>query len=418
MFHTVNIPSSWGIFPRLVLHLLLHKNNNNLHGITATAIEIYMDNCYDLMRDKQKIAVEGFGRSRKVSGRGSFLETCEVKRDSAGKWVPPRTLVEKEGYGTRGAKSTILSDSNSLLDFMRIVEATRTSKSHKLNERSSRSHCVITLSIPSISNAKYMLVDLAGSERIMKSGTIQCEMKAAEARNINTSLTSLGRCITALANGNTFVPYRDSVLTMLLKQSLGGRCYTSVIITGTEDEEMHGETMASIQFGRRCSKVVNKKSQETICSSKNTNEMKTVLIAQLRLVDNELQAMLNSGKAGGINEEFPKSLQQSFMSNLNKFKHHKREFEKCKQQIKAGSTKSGLQKAKKYEESQVKNLQGILVRSMTTGVYTDPCPSYMKNVQRRIDIVSTLRGMNANMDSITDVEIPLTIDHLLLGYEG
>ena len=404
----------WGIFPRLVLHLLMHKNSNNILGITATAVEIYMDNCYDLMREKQKIAVEGFGRSRKVSGRGSFLETCEVKRDSSGKWVPPRTLVEKEGYGMRGAKSTILSDANSLLDFMRIVEATRTSKSHKLNERSSRSHCVITLSIPSISNAKYMLVDLAGSERIMKSGTIQCEMKAAEARNINTSLTSLGRCITALANGNTFVPYRDSVLTMLLKQSLGGRCFTSVIITGTEDEEMHGETMASIKFGIRCSKVVNKKS---ICNN-NTDEMKSNLIAQLQLVDKELQAMSEAGKAGGINEDFPKSLQQSFMSNMEKFKHHKQNLISCTQQLKAGSTKAGLQKSKRYEESQVKNLQGILVRSMTTGVYTDPCPSYMKNVQRRIDIVSTLRGMNVNIDSITDVDIPLTLDHLLLGYEG
>ena len=90
----------------------------------------------------------------------------------------------------------------------------------------------------------------------------------------------------------------------------------------------------------------------------------------------------------------------------------------CTQQLKAGSTKAGLQKSKRYEESQVKNLQGILVRSMTTGVYTDPCPSYMKNVQRRVDIVSTLRGMNVNIDSITDVDIPLTLDHLLLAYEG
>ena len=417
MFHTVDIPNSWGIFPRVALHLILHKSKNNSHGITATAVEIYMDNCYDLMREKQKIAVEGFGRSRKVSGRGSFLETCEVKRDASGKWVPPRTLVEKEGYGMRGAKSTILSDVNSLLDFMRIVEATRTSKSHKLNERSSRSHCVITLSIPSISNAKYMLVDLAGSERIMKSGTIKCEMKAAEARNINTSLTSLGRCITALANCS-FVPYRDSVLTMLLKQSLGGRCVTSVIITGTEDEEMHGETMASIKFGIRCSKVVNKNEHEAICSSNNSDEMKSNLMAQLQSVDKELQAIIDSGRAGGINTEFPKSLQQSFMINMEKFKHHKSHLISCTQKLKAGSAKAGLQKSKRYEESQVKNLQGILVRSMTTGVYTDPCPSYMKNVQRRIDIVSTLRGMGANIDSMTDVEIPMTLDHLLLGFEG
>lgn len=68
----------------------------------------------------------------------------------------------------RDAKSIIISDAKLLLDFMSVVEATRTSKSHKLNQRSSRIHTVITLTIPFISNAKYMSVDLAGSERIVK----------------------------------------------------------------------------------------------------------------------------------------------------------------------------------------------------------------------------------------------------------
>lgn len=415
VFNNVTIPNSWGLFPRVLLHLL-HGSGSEIHGVAATAVEIYMDNCYDLIRDKHKIAVEGFGRSRKVSGRGSFLETCEVKRDDSGKWIPPRTLVENkmnEGYVMRGAKSKILSDAHDLLDFMRVVEATRTSKSHKLNERSSRSHCVITLSIPSLSSAKYMLVDLAGSERIMKSGTIENEVKAAEAKNINTSLTSLGRCITALARGETFVPYRDSVLTMLLKQSLGGRCCTSVIITGTEDEQMHSETMSSIQFGRRCSKVANRKhSQEKIC----TDEMKSNLLAELQLIDAELQTMIESGKSGGLNHDFPITLQQSFTRNMEKFQHRKLALHTYQQQMKAG--KAGLQKTKQYEESQVKNLQGILLRSMTTGVWTDPCPSYIKNVQRRIDIISTLRGMHADLGSMSDIEIPMTFGHLLRGFEG
>ena len=433
-FRNVNIPNSWGLFPRIVLHLLSiqQQHNNNNVGITATAVEIYMDNCYDLLNDKQKIAVEGYGRSRKVSGRGSFLETCEVKRDANGKWIPPRTEVDRqpidnEGYSMRGATSTILSDVRTLRDFLSIVEATRTSKSHKLNERSSRSHCVITLSIPSISSsAKYMLVDLAGSERIMKSGSIQCELKAAEARNINTSLTSLGRCITALSKGDVFIPYRDSVLTMLLKQSLGGRCYTSVIITGTLDEEMMGETLASIQFGKRCCKVVNRhgKEEDQPCGNNNdTSEVvKANLLAELQSIDEELQLMTTSGKAGGLNTtDFPKSLQTSFMSNMKKYQHHKNALQSCQQSIKAG--KSGLQKTKQYEESQVKNLRGILLRQMTTGIWVDPAPSYMKHVRRRIDIVSMLRGMcngkkDEVVDSIVGIEIPLTLDHFMLGYEG
>jgi hypothetical protein len=67
-----------------------------------------------------------------------------------------------------------------------------------------------------------MFVDLAGSERIAKS---QSEaMRAEEAKNINTSLSALGRVINALSKGGNFVPYRDSALTMLMKESLSGNC--------------------------------------------------------------------------------------------------------------------------------------------------------------------------------------------------
>ena len=425
-FHNVKIPVSWGSFPRIVLSLLNKSKIST--GITATAVEIYMDNCYDLMRDGQKIAVvAGFGRSRKVSGRGSFLETTAVKRDSAGKWIPPRTLVDKpkknEGYEMRGAKSLILTDVHSLLEFMSIVEATRTSKSHKLNERSSRSHCVITLSIPATSSAKYMCVDLAGSERIMKSGSIDNELKAAEARNINTSLTSLGRCINALVSGNpsAFVPYRDSILTMLLKQSLGGSCYTSVIITGTEDALHSAETLSSIQFGTRCSRVSNKE-QAVVAQMKKRKEREEIkgeLLAELHVIDEEIQSIVDAGRAGGMNLDFPNSLRQSFSDNMKKYQHHKSALATCKQQIKAGQAQAGMEKAKQYEESQVNNLRGILLRSMTTGVYTDPCSRYIKIVQRRIDIISTLRGMNVkDVSSIPNIEVPLTLEHLSRGYEG
>lgn len=87
-----------------------------------------------------------------------------------------------------------------------------------------------------------MFVDLAGSERIAKS---QAEaMRAEEAKNINTSLSALGRVINALSkDGNGgFVPYRDSALTMLLKESLSGNCQTSLIVTVAEAAEYQNET--------------------------------------------------------------------------------------------------------------------------------------------------------------------------------
>lgn len=116
-----------------------------------------------------------------------------------------------------------------MMEIMRLVEATRTAKSHAINDRSSRSHCMVTLK-QTIKNGnlqtqnKFIFVDLAGSERILKSKVDS--LRATEAKNINTSLSALGRVVNHLSsNGNTgFIPFRDSALTMLMKESLTGNC--------------------------------------------------------------------------------------------------------------------------------------------------------------------------------------------------
>lgn len=82
-------------------------------------------------------------------------------------------------------------------------------------------------------------------------------MKAQEAKNINTSLSALGRCINELSKkGNgSFVPYRDSALTMLMKESLAGNCRTSLIVTIAESAEMSHESVSSLRFGLSCGKI-------------------------------------------------------------------------------------------------------------------------------------------------------------------
>jgi hypothetical protein len=113
---------------------------------------------------------------------------------------------------------------------MKIIEATRTAKSHALNDRSSRSHCLVSIKLTRKSgskavSSKFTFVDLAGSERITKS--LATEIKAAEAKNINTSLSALGRTIKELSKSKQgFIPWRDSALTMLMKDSLSGNCIT------------------------------------------------------------------------------------------------------------------------------------------------------------------------------------------------
>jgi len=106
---------------------------------------------------------------------------------------------------------------------------------NSLNDRSSRSHTILVLEYKqlnkdgSIKSAKLNLVDLAGSERISKTGAAGKILE--EAKKINQSLTSLGRVILALSNGEAHVPFRDSKLTHLLKESLGGNSKTTLICT-------------------------------------------------------------------------------------------------------------------------------------------------------------------------------------------
>ena len=83
-------------------------------------------------------------------------------------------------------------------------------------------------------------------------------LKAEEAKNINTSLSALGRCINDLCiSSGGYIPYRDSSLTILMKDSLCGNCKTSLIITVAEDYEMSNETISSIRFGLSYSKIAN-----------------------------------------------------------------------------------------------------------------------------------------------------------------
>ena len=97
------------------------------------------------------------------------------------------------------------------------------------------------------------LVDLAGSERLKKSKSV--DQRAVEARSINLSLTTLGKCVNARATGQMHVPFRDSKLTRLLQESLGGNAKTSMIVAVRGDGDHAEETYQSLEFGSRAMHV-------------------------------------------------------------------------------------------------------------------------------------------------------------------
>ena len=144
-------------------------------------------------------------------------------------------------------------------------ELARTVAAHQLNQRSSRSHTVLTVHIESRSrvestdkvvNSKLNLVDLAGSERTKKTGSSGLTLK--EATYINKSLSFLEQVVIALSsNIRDHIPYRQSRLTNLLRDSLGGNCKT-VMIANIWPEASHiEETIGTLKFATRMMRVSN-----------------------------------------------------------------------------------------------------------------------------------------------------------------
>ncbi|RVW97760.1 Kinesin-like protein KIN-UC [Vitis vinifera] len=167
---------------------------------------------------------------------------------------------------------------------LQIGEANRHAANTKLNTESSRSHAILMVyvrrsvhkkvedeissqekvnrsdvpggsRIPIVRKSKLLIVDLAGSERVDKSGSEGQLLE--EAKFINLSLTSLGKCINALAENSPHIPIRDSKLTRLLRDSFGGSARTSLIITIGPSARHHAETTSTIMFGQRAMKIVN-----------------------------------------------------------------------------------------------------------------------------------------------------------------
>lgn len=126
-----------------------------------------------------------------------------------------------------------------------------------MNAESSRSHSIFILTISqkntingTTKTGKLYLVDLAGSEKVGKTGATGQTLE--EAKKINKSLTTLGMVINALTDGKSHhIPYRDSKLTRILQESLGGNSRTTLIINASPSSFNDAETMSTLRFGVR-----------------------------------------------------------------------------------------------------------------------------------------------------------------------
>uniref|UniRef100_A0A4W4GFP1 Kinesin-like protein KIF16B n=1 Tax=Electrophorus electricus TaxID=8005 RepID=A0A4W4GFP1_ELEEL len=191
-------------------------------------------------------------------------------------------------------------------ELMEAGNINRTTASTCMNDTSSRSHAIFTINftqakfdaeMPCETVSKIHLVDLAGSERADATGATGVRLK--EGGNINKSLVTLGNVISALADMSpdggssqvkkkqVFVPYRDSVLTWLLKDSLGGNSKTIMIATLSPADVNYGETLSTLRYANRAKNIINK---PTINEDANVR-----LIRELRAEIARLKALLVQG---------------------------------------------------------------------------------------------------------------------------
>merc|ERR1712130_1094622 len=140
-----------------------------------------------------------------------------------------------------------------------IAKKNRSASATDMNAHSSRSHMLLVVDVSGINipaNIKYFgklyLVDLAGSERVKKSGA---KGQAKEAQNINKSLSALGDVMQALQQKQKFIPYRDSTLTDLMANALGGNAKTIMFINCCPAAAHAFETVSSLKFAKRVGKI-------------------------------------------------------------------------------------------------------------------------------------------------------------------
>ena len=171
---------------------------------------------------------------------------------------------KNRGVYVKGLLEIYVSSVQEVYEVMRRGGASRSVASTNMNAESSRSHSIFVITITqknvetgSAKSGQLFLVDLAGSEKVGKTGASGQTLE--EAKKINKSLSALGMVINNLTDGKSVhIPYRDSKLTRILQESLGGNSRTTLIVNCSPSNYNDAETVSTLRFGMRAKAIKNK----------------------------------------------------------------------------------------------------------------------------------------------------------------
>mmetsp|Transcript_26062 Transcript_26062/g.42052 ORF Transcript_26062/g.42052 Transcript_26062/m.42052 type:complete len:770 (-) Transcript_26062:4218-6527(-) len=234
-----HLPDMLGLVPRVcsLLFKRIRERGDDDYKVYVTYLEIYNEQVCDLLRKgpgKAKLAI----------------------RDNA-----------HSGVAVDGIHQVAVSSVDEILEQVEVGASVRTTGSTQMNAKSSRSHAILTIVVEQEDRvfgtsrvAKFHLVDLAGSERNKRTGAVGERFQ--ESIQINQGLLALGNVISILgdesnASSKVYVPYRQSKLTRLLRDSLGGNSRTLFIACVSPADESHGETLNSLKYANRARNIKN-----------------------------------------------------------------------------------------------------------------------------------------------------------------
>ncbi|KAH7857563.1 hypothetical protein Vadar_014050 [Vaccinium darrowii] len=221
--------------------------------VQVSVLEIYNEEIYDLLSTNNGVGLS-FGWSK---GNAS-----KVRLEVMGKKAKNATFIS-------GTEATKISKEIQKVEKRRIVKSTL------CNERSSRSHCMIILDVPTV-GGRLMLVDMAGSENIEQAGQNGLEAKMQTGK-INQGNIALKRVVESIANGDSHVPFRDSKLTMLLQDSFeDDKSKILMILCASPDpKEMH-KTISTLEYGAKAKCIV--RGPHTPAKDKNEDSSSAVVL--------------------------------------------------------------------------------------------------------------------------------------------
>jgi kinesin family protein 11 len=282
-----------GVIPRAIQQIFnTLERSGCVYTVKLSILELYNEELHDMLSPDEDVTKD-LGKRAKSKLR-LFDDTT---RKGMGTGQGGTAMSTAGGVTISGLEEVPVRRLSEVLELMKKATDRRQIAETKLNATSSRSHMITTVTLHMKETTdtgedlwkvgKLNLVDLAGSENIMRSGAHGKNQK--EAGMINQSLLTLGRVINALVEGQPHVPYRESKLTRLLQDSLGGKTKTCIIATIAPTSACIEETTSTLEYAHRAKSIKNR-------PEVNQRMTKKHVVKEIMETNDELQRLLMAAR--------------------------------------------------------------------------------------------------------------------------